>query len=578
MSEIPKEEEWKSIHPRVSAEAEFFEIVHDFGNPLEILREAISNAVDWGATWVKITFAVQDFEGNPRLFIIIEDNGQGMPREVLEQDFWGLGYSRSREAKKDEEKIGEKGHGTKIYLRSEKVIVRTQNNGEAFCSECNRPLSSLAQGKLHEPKIKQIQPFLEKTGTEITIIGYNDNERTQFVQRLVKDYLLWFTKIGSVEKVFGIEKHKNFKVILKALDVPDYETIPFGHVFPEETPDINKLFEEKKGASAADWYVKRYKWQDRLVNHPEVTFDVVIYIEGDQAKRNYNPMIRDRRRSDTGRYRVTDRYGIWLCKDYIPISRVNDWISGFGTGSNSVVLLHGFVNCQALKLTANRGDIANTDAKILEEIKSVIAKYVNEIDLDLRSKDLYTLQDWHEQELTLQQEKAEFTRRLKGLKGRETAKLDGRLIIEPKNESELFGLFMTVYALHPELFEFEPVDYNTKVGIDVIARNKSDNKITEGEHWYVELKYKLAAKRFNHAYQHLRWILCWDFDETVTIGTSEFSGVEDNDNRRLQAAKNPDGHSIYFLDSNLKATKIQIIRLKEFLKERLNVDFGAQKA
>jgi len=45
-----------------------------------------------------------------------------------------------------------------------------------------------------------------------------------------------------------------------------------------------------------------------------------------------------RRGRDTGRYRVADRYGLWLCKDYIPIQRINDWIIGFGTGSNSSIV------------------------------------------------------------------------------------------------------------------------------------------------------------------------------------------------------------------------------------------------
>ena len=34
--------EWEAVHPSVSAEAEFFEILNDFGNPLEIVREGIS--------------------------------------------------------------------------------------------------------------------------------------------------------------------------------------------------------------------------------------------------------------------------------------------------------------------------------------------------------------------------------------------------------------------------------------------------------------------------------------------------------------------------------------------------------
>jgi hypothetical protein len=44
-------------------------------------------------------------------------------------------------------------------------------------------------------------------------------------------------------------------VELKCLDVDAFEEIPFGHVFPEESSDIDKLFEEKE-SGAADWYVK----------------------------------------------------------------------------------------------------------------------------------------------------------------------------------------------------------------------------------------------------------------------------------------------------------------------------------
>jgi hypothetical protein len=570
--------EWSIIKPTVNAEAEFLEILNDFGNPLELLREAISNAIDWGATWISISFTVKPVEGNKRLVIELSDNGEGMAREVLERDFWGLGYSPARSKKNEvghEDTIGEKGHGTKIYLRSERVIVRTQTNEGAYLSECDRPLSKLSSRQLHEPRLKPIDRFLQYgTGTVITIIGYNDNERSKFVFDTVKDYLLWFTKVGSIERIFKIDKHKEFKVFLKCLDQDEPQEIPFGHIFPEENSDITKLF-DKEGVRAADKYVKRYIWRDqRLTNHPEVMFHAVISVEGDEVKRNYNPMIRERRRPNTAQYRVSDRYGIWLCKDFIPVVRVNEWITGFGSGSNAFVLLHGFINCQDLKLTANRGTIANTDPKILEELQTSVQELVNKIDSDLYAEGLYTLREWHEEDRTLQQEKAEFERRIKSLKGRKVARLDNHLLIEPHNESELFGLFITVYTLRPDLFEFEPLDYNTSRGIDIIARNKSENRITEGEHWYVELKHTLSTN-FNHAYRHLRWILCWDFDKKITPG-SKFEGKEESDTRFLEKESNENESTIYFLHNKKLPTKIQIIRLKEYLKERLDLDFKTQ--
>jgi hypothetical protein len=200
------------VEPRVNAEAEFLEILNDFGHPLEILREAISNAIDAHATWIKIDFNVRALDGANRLVITLFDNGDGMTADVLSRDFWGLGYSRSRDRR---DAIGEKGHGTKIYLRSERVIVETQCANEALYSECEYPLRSLAQGKLHQPRIIRANEFFGHTGTRITVIGYNDNVRSKFVQNIVKDYLLWYTKIGSIERMFGINDLENFEVHLK---------------------------------------------------------------------------------------------------------------------------------------------------------------------------------------------------------------------------------------------------------------------------------------------------------------------------------------------------------------------------
>lgn len=291
--------DWQAITPSVNAEAEFFEILNDFGNPLEIVREAIANAIDAGAKEIAISFAVEEIDGNKRSVIRFQDDGSGMTEEILRRDFWGLGHSTSRE---DPKKIGEKGHGTKIYLRSEMVRVRTQCKDGAFESECERPLSALAKKQIHAPKIRKIDRYQDGTGTDIEVVGYNDNERSKFVQASVRDYVLWFSKVGSVEKVFGVTEYENFKIRLKCLDSDVQEEIKFGHVFPEENADINKLF-EKYGPEAAGLYVKKYvRRQARLANHPEVTYDVVIYVEGDDIKRKYNPMLRERGRASAGTY------------------------------------------------------------------------------------------------------------------------------------------------------------------------------------------------------------------------------------------------------------------------------------
>ena len=145
--------EWLEIVPKVKLEAEFLEIATDFGDPMEIFREAISNAIDANSTQLKINIYVDDSEGDSILKIEFEDNGEGMTKDQLINNFWDLGNSSSKNSK---DKIGEKGHGTKIYLRSRKVTVYTHTGKESFESYCENPMKSLTQGKIHQPYIKEI--------------------------------------------------------------------------------------------------------------------------------------------------------------------------------------------------------------------------------------------------------------------------------------------------------------------------------------------------------------------------------------------------------------------------------------
>jgi len=104
------------IEPKVNPTQEFIEIANDFTNPLNLVREAISNAFDAGSTEMEILFEVKDIEGERILEIIIRDNGNGMNRDEL-PNFFDLGNS-NRRGKADA--IGEKGHGTKVYFNSKK--------------------------------------------------------------------------------------------------------------------------------------------------------------------------------------------------------------------------------------------------------------------------------------------------------------------------------------------------------------------------------------------------------------------------------------------------------------------------
>ena len=122
--------------PSVNQSQEFLEIANDFTDPKELIREAISNAFDASSNVIKISIYVDKSTGTDELIIKIEDDGHGMTINGLES-FFGLGRSTRRERDERGNKIasaiGEKGHGTKIYLNSRRVELTS-----------NRPLKNPA--------------------------------------------------------------------------------------------------------------------------------------------------------------------------------------------------------------------------------------------------------------------------------------------------------------------------------------------------------------------------------------------------------------------------------------------------
>ena len=94
-----------------------------------------------------------------------------------------------------------------------------------------------------------------------------------------------------------------------------------------------------------------------------------------------------------GAYTVQERYGLWLCKDFMPIQRKNEWITSKGS---EYTKFHAFVNCQDLRLTANRGSIDNTPSEILEDLRKAVQEIYNEI---IQGDDWIDL-EWLDSEVT----------------------------------------------------------------------------------------------------------------------------------------------------------------------------------
>lgn len=553
----------KRILPAVNATQEFIEIAFDFSNPLDLVREAVSNAFDAGADHIRVGFETINDCGEKILKIILEDNGHGMNLEGL-QSFFDLGNSLSRG---DESKIGEKGHGTKVYLNCSSIEIHTLKEKVLYRAFMNEPKRKLHNRQLPEVMIEYDDCDEDGSWTRIEILGYNNNRRSKFTHENVKDYLLWFTKMGSIEKEFGILENKDVILELKGVDADEYESIAFGHVFPKESRSVDKLLDDYM-VDAPKYYCKRIKREGVLKNMPEVKYQAIFYIEGTKVKYSYNNMIRRSGHTPPeGAYTIQERYGLWICKDYLPIQRKNEWITKKGS---EFTRFHAFINCQGLSLTANRGSIENTPSEIIQDLQFVVEEIYESIIASADWFDIDYLESQVEAYNTVEKEKRDFDKRIGLINKAQIADYQGLRLVEPQKENGVFSLFMQLEQQNDSLFPFTIIDYDTHAGIDVIVKEKNTIPIKNSKLYYVEFK-NCLEKQFNHSFENLYSIVCWD------IRLKNGDTVEDVAKKsrilKIVPAQDENDYTHYFLDDISNPRKIEIFVLKIYLNEKLGIVF-----
>lgn len=556
------------IEPKVNVAQEFREIAIDFSNPLDLVREAISNSFDARATEIKISFDAIEVGGVSNVLqITIEDNGEGMDMDGL-QAFFDLGNSTRRGAKGT---IGEKGHGTKVYFKSQYLEVSTCRNGQRFNAVMDKPFATLSQNQTPIVDVS-VEDCQHDSGTKLIINGYNNNELELFNHDRLKDHIMWFTKFGSVEECFT-PSHKNPKLLLKGLDKPSAESLTFGHFFPDENNNTSQLLKQY-GNEAPDWYCRKvYCDTGYLTKHPHIKFGAVFYLEGKKVKWKYNNMLR--RQGFTpppGNYTVQQRYGLWLCKDFIPVQRENDWIVIKGS---EYTRLHAFFNCQALKLTANRGSVENTESALLGDIEAKVKEIYAKVRDDKFWKELDDLEEQAQAQYTIQGEKKDLQQRKLKINTSKTCLFQNVTLVEPKRESGVVALVIQLSVLKPDLFPFTILDYDTNRGIDMIVKRDSKSPIQTAELFYVEYKYKLG-KQMNHSFDHLHTIVCWDLD-LIGHGSivTDIRGMQ----RTMEITQHqPGGYTMHMLHSPISIHQIEVYVLKSFLEQNLGLRFVARSA
>ncbi len=548
------------ITPKVDETQEFIEIANDFSNPLDLVREAISNSYDAKASEISIEFDTVSEQGGTVLRIVVKDNGAGMSKDEL-QNFFDLGNSTRRN---DQKSIGEKGHGTKVYFNSKQVEVLTCNGQSTWRAVMEDPFANLYERKI--PKVECEELATGDIGTKITILGYNKNRRDRFTHDRLKDYVVWFTKHGTLETQFT-DDLAPVTLSLKGLDRDLAEVIQQGHKFPKESIKFEKLFDEYL-ALAPEYYCKKVVKTGSLKNHPEVSYQAVFYIEGTQVKYGYNTMLRRPGYSaPAGAYKIQERYGLWLCKDYIPVQKKNDWVTYKGS---EYTKLHAFVNCQGLNLTANRGSVENTPSELMQDIEDA----VKEIYKKIEDSDDWINLEWLESQATahrtVEKEKRSFDMRKKKVNRSNIATYENITLVEPEQENGVFSMFLMLSMVKADLFPFQIIDYDTHEGIDVIAKGDKTTPISSARLFFVEFK-NILEKSFNHSFENIHSIVCWD---TKLKHDEVIRDIADEERKMVIVAPASKGEATsYFLDHPSKAHKIQVYCLKQYLKQKLGIEF-----
>ena len=520
---------------------EIFQIITDFGDPLEIFREAFQNSIDEDAN--NVICHVYEIKKQTKTDLIIDiiDNGRGLPLSKV-ACFFDLANSTKvdKNGVPLKGKLGYKGHGAKIFFNSDKIIIFSKTVADHFIAEMDRPLTQIQDNKSIKYSIqnktdKSIElPQNWNTGFFLRIVNPNHfkTEHTKFKlnHKYLRDYCKWFTVFGSIKTQFDeTPDNKEVILLLKGLSfdsfkkiefykeeydpIPiiydyqgsQYEKIGLGHYFPPDryTETSMKKYSIKIASKRPYYdYYSRQVIKERCSCENNTQFDFIMNIEGYETKRLYDKLLGRRGKKDDNMIHTDgERYGLWACKSGIPVEKVDNWIEG-GRGVGTYTFMHAFINCDDFQLTANRGSIHNTDIEKLELIKREINKKLSSQKIKDIIKERQEYEKIELMILQLDEEERTLKKRFNDIQNRHKFLLpNNETIIEPaklKNgysESETLILLIRLLTIYPNLFDFKLLDYDTRKGVDFVVEHLNNPK-------YIELKGTMR-NTVNHFFRNI---------------------------------------------------------------------------
>jgi hypothetical protein len=341
--------------PKVNEVNEFLEIASDFEDPLEVIRESLSNSYDADASEVEISILDRPAGSD----IIIEDDGHGMNELDLES-FFDLGNSLKADS------IGYKGHGTKIFYKSDRIEVTTVSDGKSYRAVMEKPWEKLNRKELPQYDLTETSVRSGNPGTKIKITNFRSGKgfsADELTYNKIHNYLKWKTIAGSLAHEFGENQREmeiSINIDARIDDTRDKLVSPNRLELPEEQK------EPDDGRFPAEGMCKHYPAKEIDVEYEggETTVQIVGMVGGKKA-RNELPTY--------GKH--STQFGVWLAKDHIKVERYNEAVSH----DNEYIHFFFVANCQDIELSANRETIRNKSSAVYQAVTEEIEYYLSKV-------------------------------------------------------------------------------------------------------------------------------------------------------------------------------------------------------
>ncbi|MGD1102978.1 MAG: ATP-binding protein, partial [Terriglobia bacterium] len=564
---------------------ELAEISKDFTNPRELIRETIANSIDACASRIVVEALKDDSSGEDELVVRIMDDGVGMTRTELE-GFFDLGFSNKRDR---DTAIGYKGHGTKVTYNSSTVTVFTKSidggpTRKAVLAKARSSLNLAVKQKGDPPAVQFCEidksgfPLIDDaaSGTVVEVRGYDNNNWNAFAHAPLIDYIRWFTAWGRIHSAWGETLPFTCTLSVRGIGERPAEVVPYGHPFPQEDYDFRDL-RAKDERRPENYFVRRWVSDPiKTDGFPDHEFRIAFSVEGDSAKRQHNIMLKRVGRPEkkpypyeSARYTVSDRYGIYVCKDFIPIERKNERFADRSEWTK----WHAFINCQSFHLTANRSSVENTPADLLQAIYKSAEDYVVQYVLESDEYEEFARRTQLEAgRRKAEREKKDVVRRYRAYqtKTRFQVRCTGKTLEfrEPRSEQGVLWLIGQLVGLWPHHFSsLRVADLDSHFGYDLLVLRKHHLTGAE-EPAFVELKHNLRdSADFNHSFDYLSSIVCW---ETGLHEDEELRDIRDHVRVfKIAMPNNERSFTRYFLNNPEGGLNIEVLVLRKYLEEVL---------